>query len=193
MQLGRGLLAVVLSISCTGCSSAISSWKSRPVAAHKLYPGRMFSLTGERRLAFFVPRSIAGQAYNAATDDTDRTAWCAESLPEASQAITATSKGSLKLPETAEGGLEDSVATSLTQTFTRTEIAEMFRQLGWQTCQAWAQGVFTDEQYRVELAKLVDAGVYVIKKRSDQPINPPPTPAAPAAQGTKPPPAVTGK
>lgn len=173
MRCFRIATIALVALGVTGCSSLISSWKTRPVAAHKLYSGRMFSLTGERRLAFFVPRADAGRPYSAAEDEY-RTAWCAESLPEASQAVAATSKpsfgqGELKL------GTEDSLTTTLTQTFTRTEVAEVFRQLGWQTCQAWAQGVLSDDQYRAHLGDLVKTGLEVIKIRASQPVSALPT------------------
>ena len=151
--LSLGLLAA---LALSGCASSITALQNSPTKPHTLRPNRFFSLTGERRLAFQVKRSD------------DRVAWCAESLPEAAQAVSATSKPNLQIPNGPTVGTDDSFSTTLLQTFTRTEIAEMYRQMAWQACQAWAQEVYTDAQYREQLNMLLASGIKVIETRSTQ-------------------------
>jgi hypothetical protein len=146
----------------SGCASTITALQNSPAKPHTLRPDRFFSLTGERRLAFQVKRSD------------NRVAWCAESLPEAAQAVSAASKPTLSIPEGPSAGTDDTFSTTLVQTFTRTEIAEMYRQMAWQMCQAWAQEVYTDAQYREQLNLLLASGVKVIETRASQPLTPAP-------------------
>lgn len=149
----------------SGCASTITAWKSRPVAVHDLESDRFITMTGERRLALLVDREHAKQV-----------AWCAESLPEASQAVSSSSKNRAQLTANSNVGSEDTFGTTLTQTFTRTEIAEIYRQMAWQACQAWAQGVFTNTEYNEKLSKILNAGIDVIKIRATQPLTPPAKP-----------------
>ncbi|HYD39168.1 MAG TPA: hypothetical protein VEA60_16235 [Allosphingosinicella sp.] len=152
LQLSLAAAALLL----TGCASSITALQNSPTKPHTLRPNRFFSLTGERRLAFQVKRSD------------DRVAWCAESLPEASQAVSATSKPNLQVPKGPTLGTDESFSTTLLQTFARTEIAEMYRQMAWQACQAWAQEVYTDAQYRDQLNQLLASGIKVIETRATQ-------------------------
>jgi len=158
MRVATNLL-VAVAFALSGCASSITAWKNRPVAAHTLRPDRFFTLTGERRLAFQVKRATAREL-----------AWCAESLPEAAQSVTSSSKNAAKLSEKANLSSEDSFGTTLTQTFVRTEVAEVYRQMAWQACQAWAQGVYNDEQYRAQLDSLLNVGADVIRARAAQPL-----------------------
>lgn len=184
------ILALLLTtFPLAGCASTISAWKNRGVASHTLRPNRFFTLTGERRLAFQVDR------YDPATSKpqwdsrnkrwVSRVAWCAESLPDASQAVTATSKPTVKFSDKANLGIDDAYATTLVQTFARTEIAEVYRQMGWQACQAWAQGVYDDAHYREQLDRLLASGTRVIEERAKQPL------IAPAKSDTDSPPVKT--
>lgn len=180
----------IVSVLMTGCSSTITAWKNRGVAAHTLRPNRFFTLTGERRLAFQTERFDKDNPPKPWWDRENkrwvtRVAWCAESLPEVSQAASATSKPSLEKPEKLKLALDDSYTATLLQTFARTEISELYRQSAWQSCQAWAQGVYTDDQYRERLEKLLDTGNAIMLERASQVIGKderpnPVTPAAPA-------------
>jgi hypothetical protein len=157
---------IIFAATLSGCGSTIASYTTRPVQVHTLRENRFFSLTGERRLAFQVARNDR------------RVAWCAESLPEAAQAVAASS--ALQVPNRLQ--LDDQVSTSLTQTFTRTEIAELYRQMAWQACQAWAQGVYTDDQYREQLNLILAGGIRVIEARAQQPLAGTPPSAAAVVQ-----------
>jgi hypothetical protein len=157
----RLVVVISVALSLSGCASTITAWKNRPAAAHTLRPDRFFTLTGERRLAFQVDRKNARNL-----------AWCAESLPEAAQAVSATSELSGKALSKFEGAAKDAYSTTLVQTFTRTEIAEIYRQMSFQACQAWAQGVYTDAQYAKRLDDLLASGIKVIETRSVQPLTP---------------------
>lgn len=146
---------LAMSTGLTGCASTITAYKNRAFAEHHLKDNFFYTITGERRLAFTVAKG-------------DKTAWCAESLPEVSQAVSATSKPSLQTKEFFKLGTEDQYGSTLTQTFTRTEIAEIYRQSAWQACQAWAQGVYTDAQYATKLDLIIAAGLDVIHERARQ-------------------------
>jgi hypothetical protein len=43
--------------------------------------------------------------------------------------------------------------------------------MAWQSCQAWAQGVYSDEQYRAQMDTLLKTGSGVILARASQPLN----------------------
>jgi hypothetical protein len=100
-------------------------------------------------------------------------AWCAESLPETSQAVTSSSKLTSQFSKNSNAGVEDAFGTTLTQTFVRTEIAEVYRQMSWQACQAWAQGVYSDAKYAQQLDLLLAAGIDIVKTRATQPLSAP--------------------
>jgi cell division septation protein DedD len=176
MNINLVAISLVAATTLSGCASTISAWKNRGVAAHTLRPDRFFSLTGERRLAFQVERYDPHNPPKPKWDSRNkrfvgRVAWCAESLPEVSQAVTTSSKANIEVPKT-KLGAEDAFATTLVATFNRTEIAELYRQMAWQSCQAWAQGVLSDDQYREQLGDIIKTGSGVIMARALQPLNP---------------------
>ena len=168
---------VAMCLSTTGCASTISAIHNDPARVHTLRPNRFFTLSGNSRMAFQVERyDKEHPEWSVYTDNktkhqVHRLAWCAESLPEVSQAVTAASKPNLKIGEKLSGGTEDNFATTLTQTFARTEIAEIYRQMGWQACQAWAEGVMSDEAYERQLTAIINTGASVIEKRASQSIS----------------------
>jgi len=152
----RFILALSL-LASSGCAGTVSSVFNRPVTAHDLSANRLMTVTGERRLAFIAPLNPTVRM-------------CAESLPEVSSAVAAASGANLSAADHASGGFNDSFRTALLQTFARTEIAEVLRQMGWQACQAWAQGAISNEQYQQELARIIGAGIDVVKIRATQPL-----------------------
>lgn len=162
----------------SGCASTISAIHNDPARVHTLRPNRFFTLNGNSRMAFQVERYDKEHPDRSVYIDSKskrpvyRMAWCAESLPEVAQAVNSSSKPNIKLSEKLSGGTEDAFATALTQTFARTEIAEIYRQMGWQACQAWAQGVMTDEEYKVMLDGIVATGANVVTVRALQPLSP---------------------
>lgn len=179
------IFALCSAVTLSGCASTITAWKNRGVASHTLVPGRFFTLTGERRLAFQAERYDPNKPPEPWYDRRNkrwvpRLAWCAESLPEVSQAVASSSKPNAKLSEHLVLGTDDAYSTTLTQTFNRTEIAEIYRQSAWQACQAWAQGVYSDDEYKSQLDKLLKAGEQIMVIRANQPI-PAETSAAAAA------------
>lgn len=150
--------SVFLLAALPGCASTISAVTNRSIAAHEFTSGRIFSMTGERRLAMTV------------TMRDSRVVMCAESLPEVAAAVAASSSASASLVNRGSAALSDAFQTQLLQTFTRTEISEVLRQLSWQLCQAWAQGALDDNEYQAELNRLVTAGIDVMKTRAAQPV-----------------------
>lgn len=176
MQKSILVCVLVPIVSLAGCASTISAIQNDPARVHTLRPDRFFTLTGNSRLAFQVNRYDVNNPPKPYIDPktkllVTRPAWCAESLPEVATAVTSSSKPSAQLSKNSTLGTEDAFATSLVQTFTRTEIAEVYRQMGWQACQAWAQGVLSDAEYRDQLVALLRSGASVIEERSKQPIN----------------------
>jgi hypothetical protein len=111
--------------------------------------------------------------------------FCAESLPEAAMAQSA--KSSFDLSDGSKDAgtdtvkVNDEVLVQLTKTFDRTEKAEVLRQLGWQLCQAWAQGVLDDEAYKKALLALVEQGQGLLVPASA------PSPTVPTATTPVPP------
>ena len=158
------LTSITVLLSLSGCASTISAVTNRSIAAHDFREGRIFSMTGERRLAMTV-RTKDG-----------RVVLCAESLPEVAAAVAASSSASASLVNRGSGALSDAFQTQLLQTFTRTEISEVMRQLSWQLCQAWAQGGLDHPVYSVQLRRLITAGIKVMEARAAQEIK-----VAPAA------------
>jgi hypothetical protein len=65
------------------------------------------------------------------------------------------------------------------QTFQRTEIAEVYRQIGWNLCLAWAQEAISSAEYHALLKEYVTGGIDVIKTRAAQ--DPSKAAAAPTA------------
>jgi hypothetical protein len=164
MESSAKFASVLILLALSGCASTISAVTNRSIAAHEFRPGRIFSMTGERRLAMTVQR------------EDGRVVMCAESLPEVAAAVAASSSASASLVNQGSGALSDAFQTQLLQTFTRTEISEVLRQVSWQLCQAWAQGALQDDEYQAELHRLVTAGIDVMKARAAQQIQ-----AAPSA------------
>ncbi len=153
-------LALVALLLTSGCASQIAAWKGRPAAKHRIESGHFWTLGGQYRLAFQTTRP----------DKPNQVIWCAESLPDVAQAVSATSEATTQLSKNSSAGLKDAFATTFTQTFARTEIAEVYRQMGWQACQAWAQGVLNDDDYKGIVTAIIDSGVRVIETRATQPL-----------------------
>jgi len=161
VQFARLIITSITLLTLPGCASTISAWKNRSFKEQGFHKPALYSMTGERRLAIAVKPTTYDMRF------------CAESLPEAAAAYSATSGASLKPTGVGEGSISDASSMVLTQTYTRTEISEVLRQLGFQTCQAWAQGVLDENEYKLELKNIVAAGIEVMKNRSLQPLTPP--------------------
>ena len=154
MRLIRTIIFAISCTSLTSCAALVSAWKNDPLQSYDLLGPSVYAMTGDRRTAIIVKRD-------------DRLVFCAESLPDAVAAIAATSKLRASLGENSIG-TEDSTAVGLMQTFQRTEIAEVSRQMGWNVCLAWAQGGITNEQYYTLLSKMVDGTIDVMRTRAGQ-------------------------
>lgn len=149
--LGLGLA----SISLGGCAAAISAMKNDPLQKWTIRNPTMFAMTGDRRTAVVLPSSTGNR-------------FCAESLPDAVAAFTAASKVSASLEGKASGTIDEATYAGLLQTFQRTEIAEIYRQMGWNLCLAWAQGATNDPNYMPLLTAYLNSGIDVIKMRAAQ-------------------------
>lgn len=160
MKISKNLSIFVALFMISGCSAPIVAWKGRPFGEHRLDPkqdsrSRLYVVTAERRLGILVP-----------IKDWDMR-FCAESLPEA--AVGQSAKSSLDLSDGTKASgtnvakIAGEVNQSLTKTFERTERAELLRQLGWQLCQAWAQGVLDKDEYKEALLKLTGVGEEALK------------------------------
>jgi len=156
----KSALCVFMISSLTGCASVVTAWKNDPLQAYSVKQPSIYAMTGDRRTAVFSDRNSTLK-------------YCAESLPDAVAAFAAASSAKAKAEGLKGGaggeiGFSEQTAVALLQTFQRTEIAELSRQLGFNTCLAWAQGAITNEQYGALLVKIVDGSIDVMKERSKQ-------------------------
>jgi hypothetical protein len=150
----RGILFSAVILIVTGCTTPLVAYKNRPFGVHSLDQtnpnSKLYVLTAERRLGFLIPKDGWNMKF------------CAESLPEAAVAQGAKSTFDISLGTAAAGTdtakLMEEFSSTLTKTFDRTEKAEFLRHMGWQLCSAWAQGVFTDAEYKAELKSLIKSG-----------------------------------
>jgi hypothetical protein len=153
-SLGKLVSAASL-FSLTGCAGVVTAFKNDPLQAYPANRESVYAMTGDRRTAVMMNKDSPLR-------------FCAESLPDAVAAFSASSKASIGIEGKAQGGFSDSTAAGLLQTFQRTEIAEVFRQLGWNTCLAWAQGAIDEKQYFGLLEKMVVGGLDVMTRRASQ-------------------------
>jgi len=143
-----------------GCAGYLNAWTNDPFQRHKIKGSTVYTMTGDRRTAIV-------------NDKNSNVRYCAESLPDGISALASSSTANIKaegLKGGAGGGIDfsDKNAVSLMQTFQRTEIAELSRQLGWSTCLAWMQGAISDEQYHAILKDIVAGSIEVMKTRASQ-------------------------
>jgi uncharacterized protein YceK len=156
------LLSTALSLS--GCAGVVTALTNDPLQHYDVKGPTIYAMTGDRRTAVaFAPGS--------------NFRFCAESLPDAVAVFTASSSAKAGVKDKAEAAISDATAAGLMQTFHRTEIAEVYRQMGWNTCIAWAQGAITNAEYYTLLDKMVVGGVNVMATRSSQPELPHTTPS----------------
>ncbi len=146
--------------SIHGCAGYLNAWTNDPFQRHKIKGSTVYTMTGDRRTAIV-------------NDKNSNMRYCAESLPDGISALASSSTANIKaegLKGGAGGGLDfsDKNAVSLMQTFQRTEIAELSRQLGWSTCLAWMQGAISDAQYHAILKDIVTGSIEVMKTRASQ-------------------------
>ena len=154
------------SLVLTGCSSLMTSYKSRSMSKHgvlykeKFFNGQVFVLTGDRRVAIAVPTN-PDRAWN----------FCSESLPDVAAAAGASTN--INLSTTAADGndkglaIGDAFTQSLLKTFTRTENAELFRNWNFAFCMASAQGRLTDaESTSAKLFTQMTTGLIEVMKKN---------------------------
>ena len=158
------IIAIIIAFSSSGCASTVTAWKNDPLQSYEVLGPSVYAMTGDRRTAVFTKKG-------------GDLRYCAESLPDAVAAFAASSSAKLKAEGLkggagGEAGVSDQTAVGLLQTFQRTEIAEVSRQLGFNTCLAWSQGAITDAQYHDLLEKLVSGSIDVMKTRASQPLTP---------------------
>jgi hypothetical protein len=162
----RSLFIAVCGLSVSGCAGVVTAWKNDPLQSYDVIGPSIYTMTGDRRTAVFT-RKDADLRY------------CAESLPDAVAAFAASSSAKLKAEGLRNGaggevGISDQASAALLQTFQRTEIAEVSRQLGFNTCLAWSQGAITSPEYHALLQDIVAGTIEVMKTRAGQPLPPPP-------------------
>lgn len=162
MNPGKILFFSIVCIPLGACATLVTAWKNDPLQSYDVAGTSVYAMTGDRRTAIFFM----------GPDGTKR--FCAESLPDAVAAFSATSKAAAALdggPKAkGEASFEERAIAGLLQTFQRTESAELYRQMGWNTCIAWAQGGIDSSQYFNLLETMIDGGMAAIGKRADQPL-----------------------
>jgi hypothetical protein len=157
------LAAALLTVPLAGCASSISAWKARPVAAHDLSKERFFTMTGERRLAFFV---------NHDADRKDVKVWCAEALPDAAMTVKASTSPTLKIPSSLEASLADAFETGLVKTYDRQAVSDIFRQATFFACSAYANRVYNLEEYKArtnDILKTMQEVTLNLSKHQEKP------------------------
>jgi hypothetical protein len=153
----KGLLLASASLLIAGCASLVTAFKNDPLQHYDMVGPTVYTMTGDRRTAVALVGPNGGYRF------------CAESLPDAVAVFTASSKAKLLAEGKFEAGLDEATAAGLLQTFQRTEIAEVYRQLGWNTCMAWAQGAIDNTSYANLLSAMVAGGIDIMKVRASQP------------------------
>jgi hypothetical protein len=159
----RYLKKIMLALACVplgGCASLVTAWKNDPLQAYDVKNPTLYAMTGDRRTAVVV----------AGADGRNR--FCAESLPDAVAAFSATSKAAAALDTRGSASFEERAIAGLLQTFQRTESAELYRQMGWNACLAWVQGGITNEEYFRLLNTMTERGMSAISTRASQPLQP---------------------
>jgi hypothetical protein len=149
-------LTVISSFMLSACSSMVTAWKNDPLQAYTIERPTIYAMTGDRRTAVMM---LPGQGQR----------FCAESLPDAAAAFSAASEANAGVKDQVTGAFKDSTTAALLQTFQRTEIAEVYRQMGWNLCLAWAQQAIDTPQYHALLKEYLTGGIDVIKTRASQP------------------------
>ncbi len=152
------IVAVSLMVSLSGCTSTLTAWKTRPFAIHPLDPDKLITATAERRLIITASRSK-----DTAAKPIVPAYICAESSPDAVQGTSASTKPSLQISTNGKAGLEDSYGTLMTLTSSRTGPAMLYSEIGFSMCQAWLQGVYTNDEYRLRLTELNAAAIEALK------------------------------
>jgi len=156
--MNKALIACMLLIPIGGCSAAWTTIFERSVQSEPLDRGpQAISMTAERRIVLVRPRRIA---------HTDPIV-CLESLPDVARAASAQSRGDLQNgaaagTTAARISFEDQFSTSLLQTFQRTQLADVSRNLAWQICLAYANGAITEIQYHTLLELIIQRSFHVL-------------------------------
>ncbi len=151
-------IPIVISIAAFtlgGCASTVTAWKNDPLQVYDIKGPTVYAMTGDRRTAVLMEANTTKR-------------FCAESLPDAVAAYSAASKANANVQDKASAAIEDATYAGLMQTFQRTEIAEVYRQMGWNLCLAWAQGAITSPEYYALLDKFVTGGLHAISERAEQ-------------------------
>jgi hypothetical protein len=160
MTLKSVLLGAAI-LTLPGCAGLVSAWKNDPIQSYDVTGPSIYAMTGDRRTAIF-------------TGSPGALKYCAESLPDAVSVFTASSKAGLEADMvekvTGKATYEDASAAALLQTFQRTEIAELSRQMAFNLCLGWSQGALDAVQYHALLSELVAGSIDVMKLRAAQPI-----------------------
>jgi len=159
-RVGVALISAA-SLCATGCASVVTAWKNDPLQVYAVRNdaksvGSIYAMTGDRRTAILFKHG-------------DRFRFCAESLPDAVAAFSAASRASASVESKAKGEFADAALANVLQTFQRTEIAEVYRQIGWNLCLAWAQDSFGDKtRYDTLMSEYIRSGLHVIEARAGQ-------------------------
>ena len=154
-RIARVALLTASASALSGCAALVTAFKNDPLQHYDAKIPAVYAMTGDRRTAVLM-------------EENPRLHFCAESLPDAVAAYSAASKANANIAERGSGGFEDATYAGLLQTFQRTEIAEVYRQMGWNLCLAWAQKAITSGQYHALLEKYVNGGLDAISKRASQ-------------------------
>lgn len=164
----------------SGCSSSLGSIFERSVSSENITYDKIITLTGERRVALIVPYVDRRLSKNEEKEFYSnlghaRKVICAESLPDAARQVDTHSNYKLNLAApsvvtgvspSGEQAVDDLFKTTVTQTFQRTETADVVRQLGWQVCQGFANGAIDENGYKELVDRIISGSLEVLRNSS---------------------------
>lgn len=160
------ILAISTVLCLGGCAHIAEIVDNPSIETKQIRDGdhRIISMTGDRRMI----RSKAEMHSVPSSDRTDRTAVagtmvvCAETQADAISARGSSSG----LSVAARGSLTDQITESLTQTYARTELSDVVRQLSWQLCNANMNGNLPTPIYQIALLELQNEALQVLRVRT---------------------------
>ena len=172
MRVLRLLLAACLALPAGGCAGMLNQVLDRPLTSDHLdEPGEMSklkTLSGDRRLVR-VSANRVSKFPGKHGEELYLYRICAETQADALAARSAESTTSVKSSAGVQGeaGLADKSATTLTKTYDRSEISDVYRQAAWQLCNAVENGDMEATDYSTRLWELTKLAMDVLKVKAE--------------------------
>ncbi|USU13194.1 hypothetical protein NF701_04985 [Sphingomonadaceae bacterium OTU29THOMA1] len=156
---------MLTSITLSACASEITAWQNDPISSYGAYREVADKETGKPRQALIGSIMTTTGDRRAVVNIDGKL--CAESMPDAITVVTGSSDGSIG-KDGIKANFGSSTKAGILQTYQRTESDSLIRQLGWNSCLAWAQGAIGNKEYYDLLKIMFDAGADVMRIRATQ-------------------------